>query len=331
MRRLAIVPFDATMIPAAAAVLAARHRAHRELLPLLPARFADEAAARAAVEATWVEPHASGVAAMADGRLVGYLIGAWRVDEIRGRTAWVGMAGHALAADADTEISRDLYAALAPVWIEVGCFAHHILAPAADRAFLEPWYALGFGQEQAHAIRLITAADADTPTGGDVTVRRAGPDDLDAVLDVADIVGHHQARAPVFAAFPPETTDHWRDAWANILADATTILLMAIRGGRIAGFTACSPAHEGATDLLIPERCLELRLAAVRAEERGAGIGRLLATHTFAAAYDTGYRVCVADWRVPNLEASRLWPRRGFQPAFYRLARRIDERILWAH
>src|SRR5436190_1094270 len=114
MRQVAVVPFDDTMLPAAGELLAARHRAHRAALPTLPDRFGEPATARRAVEAAWQEPHASGFAAVADGRLVGYLIGAWRVDEIRGRTAWVSMAGHAIAPDADAEVYRVLYAALAP-------------------------------------------------------------------------------------------------------------------------------------------------------------------------------------------------------------------------
>jgi hypothetical protein len=56
----------------------------------------------------------------------------------------------------------------------------------------------------------------------------------------------------------------------------------------------------------------------------------LFAAHTFAAAYAAGYSCGIADWRVPNLEASRFWPRQGFRAAFYRLARRIEERVIWA-
>jgi GNAT superfamily N-acetyltransferase len=331
MRQLAIVPFDDMMLSAAGDLLAARHRAQRVTLPALPERLEDTAAARRAVEAAWRELHASGFAAIEDGRFVGYLIGAWQVDDIRGRTAWVRMAGHAIAPGMDTEVYRDLYAALASTWIDVGCFTHHALVPATDRTLLEPWYALGFGQEQAHAIRPITAADAEAPTvDRDIVIRRAGPDDLDAIRSVADIVGRHQARSPIFAAFPPEMTDDWDDAWAQLLADETTIVLLALNGTRAIGFTLCSPAQESDTALLAPARCLELRLTAVRADARGTGIGRRLAAHIFAAAYAAGYTCCIADWRVPNLDASRFWPRQGFQMAYYRLARRIDERVIWA-
>lgn len=331
MRHVLIVPFDDMMLSAAGDLLAARHHAHRTTLPALPERFEDAAVARRAVEAAWRELHASGYGAIVDGRLAGYLIGAWQMDEIRGRTAWVHMAGHAIAPDADAEIYRDLYAALASGWIDVGCFAHHALVSATDRALLEPWYALGFGQEQAHAIRPITAADADVPTAdSDIVIRRAGPDDFHAIRSVADIVGRHQARSPIFAAFPPEMTDDWDDAWARLLADEATIVLLALSGTRAIGFTLCSPAHEDEADLMTSERCLELRLTAVRAEERGTGIGQYLAAHTFAAASAAAYACCIADWRVPNLEASRFWPRQGFQIAHYRLARRIDERVIWA-
>jgi GNAT superfamily N-acetyltransferase len=331
MRQPTIVPFDDTMLDAAGALLAARHRAHRVPLPALPERFEDAAVARRAVEAVWREPHANGVAALAGGRMIGYLIGAWRVDDIRGRTAWVGMAGHAIAPETDSEVYRDCYAALAPGWVNVGCFAHHALVPATDLATRESWYALGFGQEQAHAIRPITAADADIPAvRGDVRIRRAGPDDLAALRGLADIVGRHQARSPIFAALPPEMTNHWDEAWAELLADERAIVLIALRGGRAVGFTLCSPAHTRDDDLLTPDHCIELRLAAVRSEERGAGIGKLLAAPSFAAAHDAGYTGCITDWRVANLDASRFWPRRGFKPAYYRLARRIDERIVWA-
>src|SRR5262245_198512 len=112
MWQVAVVPFDETMLPAAGELLAARHRAHRAALPALPERFAEPAVAQCAVKAVWREMHAGGVAALLDGRLIGYMIGAWRADESRGRTAWVSRAGHAIAPTVDAEIYRDLYATL---------------------------------------------------------------------------------------------------------------------------------------------------------------------------------------------------------------------------
>ena len=49
-----------------------------------------------------------------------------------------------------------------------------------------------------------------------------------------------------------------------------------------------------------------------------------------AAAAAAGFHLCIADWRTTNVEAARFWPRLGFQPAAYRLVRKIDPRIAWA-
>jgi len=48
-------------------------------------------------------------------------------------------------------------------------------------------------------------------------------------------------------------------------------------------------------------------------------------------AQANGYRYCEVDWRSTSLQAGRFWPRRGFRPMVYRLARRIDPRIAWAN
>jgi hypothetical protein len=50
-----------------------------------------------------------------------------------------------------------------------------------------------------------------------------------------------------------------------------------------------------------------------------------------AQAARAGFRYCETDWRSANLLASRFWPRQGFRPVAYRLARRIDPRIAWAN
>jgi ribosomal protein S18 acetylase RimI-like enzyme len=85
-------------------------------------------------------------------------------------------------------------------------------------------------------------------------------------------------------------------------------------------------------DLLdVPERCCFLALAATREEARGRGIGTMLTAHGLREAHAEGYVVSLTDWRITNLQASRLWPRLGFRPFQYRLHRLIDDRIAWAY
>ncbi len=71
---------------------------------------------------------------------------------------------------------RDLYAAAAPGWLDAGARLQLANIPAIDE-LLDPWYRLGFGQMQLHAIRESGAPERPFPEG--VTVRRAEPGDLE--------------------------------------------------------------------------------------------------------------------------------------------------------
>ncbi len=332
MATLTIESFRDEHVDAAAELLAARQRARRQDEPLLPVRFAENEGARAAVSAAWGEPGARGVAALRGDELAGYLIMAPKIDATWGRSAWARLAGHALAREAEAELSRDLYASLAPHWVERGCLVHYVVAPASDRAALDRWFSLGFGQQQAHAILALPAASVAEPRlDPAVMVRRAGPGDLDQLLDVAGVVGMHQAQSPVYAAFLPEVRDDWREDYAALLADAHAAVWIALEAGQVLGFTLLLPEEPGDSAISVPERSIDLVLAGTRASERGRGIGRALAARALDSAAEDGFAACIADWRTANLLASRFWPRLGFHPVAYRLERRIDGRVLWAN
>jgi len=325
-----IVPFGEALLDEAATLLAARQRENRRAETALPARFEEPAAARAALAAIWSAADASGVAAWRDERLVGYLIAAPQVDTVRGRTAWVRYAGHALAPGEDAELYRDLYAAASPQWLARGCFAHYAMIPAMDQAALAAWFALSFGKEQAHGLRELGEAEESAgETAMPYAIRRAGPDDLEALLEVADLIAAHQAGPPVYGVFLPESRADWREGYAELLAGSNVTVWIAEHAGTVLGFQIYVP-EEAKDSLFTPERCVELHLAATRVAERGRGLGRALTEHGLRAARAAGFGSCATDWRVTNLLSSRFWPRRGFRPVAYRLFRHVDERVAWA-
>ncbi len=327
-----LVPFHDDLLPAAAQLLAARHRRDRAALPELPARFEDPAIARVAVEAAWRRPRTSGMAALSDGRLVGYLIGDVTIDAFRGRIAWMRGAGHALDPGADAELYRDLYAAAGPGWLAYGCFKHYALVPAADSAVLGAWYRLGFGQEQVYALRPLTDEDKQQeaiPEG--VTVRRVTSDDGPALSEMATLIAQHQAGPPVWVPVPPEDLPELRQGYAELVDDPEATVWLALRRDQVVGFQAYFSTEPADDDLLTPEACIELKVAGTRVEARGRGVGRVLTQHGLAEARALGYAHCLTDWVATNLLASRFWPRQGFRPMVYRLMRNIDERVLWAN
>lgn len=317
MTRLDIRPFSDEFIPHAGELLGDRHRAHRAAEPLLPPRYENAEAAAAEVEALTRSEGASGAIALRGTRVVGFLLGVRKRDDVWGANIWVETAGHAVEAAEDL---RDLYGAAAARWVEEGRDRHYALVPATDPALLDAWSRVSFGQQHAYGIREVP--DVAWPDG----VRRAEERDLDALVELAPLLQDHQSLAPVFGGgLPQESEEELRAGILEDLAKDELGDLVAERDGRIVGAFQIVPAelsgmHVG---LARPEGAAFLGWAATRPDVRGSGAGVALTNAGFAWARERGYGTMVTDWRVTNLLASRFWPARGFRESFLRLYRRI--------
>jgi ribosomal protein S18 acetylase RimI-like enzyme len=321
MARLELVPFADEHLEDAARLLAARHARHRRAEALLPKRFEDAAAARVELEQAWPADGASGAAALRAGRLVGYLVGALRDEDVWGENVWVEAAGHAVA---EAEDVRDLYAAAAGRWVEEGRTRHYALVPATDSALLDAWFRLGFGQQQAHGIREIpTRTEVQVPEG--VEIRRPRRDEIEALCEVDLALPRHQRGSPVFSDRPPPTTEEIRAEWLETLAGDEEDVLVGYRDGRPVACWSVVAAEISRhfRGLSLPEHACYLGFASTVPEARGSGIGVALTEASLARAAENGYGVMVTDWRVTNLLASRFWPRRGFRTFLLRLYRSI--------
>jgi hypothetical protein len=143
-------PFHIDDIPAAGALLAARPRADRLSCGLLSPRYEHEPAAAAEVAAVFALPGASGAVAVQGGNIAGFLLGAPKDNPVWGPNVWVDAAGQAAA---EPELVRDMYGLAAALWVRESRRAHYVLVPANDEGLLRAWYRLGFGRQQAHAVR----------------------------------------------------------------------------------------------------------------------------------------------------------------------------------
>ena len=126
-------PFHPDDIPAAGALLAARHRAHRLRCPLLSPRYEHDPAAVAEVAAAFALPGASGAVAVQGDSIVGFLLGAPKASPVWGSNVWVDAAGQAAA---EPELMRDLYGLAAARWVQESRRAHYVLVPAGDEGLL---------------------------------------------------------------------------------------------------------------------------------------------------------------------------------------------------
>jgi len=317
MPELEIQPFSEEHIPEAATLLEERHNQHRAVEPGLPTNIDY----RAEIGALWSMEERSGTAAIRDGELDGYLLGAHR-DESWGSNMWVELAGHAVR---EPELVRDLYAVAAEEWITRGRDAHYALVPATDPQLVDAWFRLSFGAQHAAGIQETPESFESPPPS--VVVRRAVAEDIDAATALDLELPRHQDRSPVFSRIPAPAaiTDEDRAEFLSDVDDPEIGLFVAEIDGSLVGELLMVPVERSSmhSGLARPERAAFLTFAATLPEARGSGAGLALTNAGLAWAREHDYPLTVVDWRETNLLASRFWPKRGFRRTFLRLYRSI--------
>lgn len=333
-----IVPFAPQHAEPAAALLAARHRVDRGRAPELPLRFEDAGETLGVLRAL-LDAGASGVVALRSDRLVGFLIGEpvlvpptdWRAQFHRPRSADVPYAAHAVDSTEGADLARDLYAALAPCWVGAGLYAHYVGVPAADREAEEGWISLGFGRQFTIAVRSADPGpELAGAVGGAVAIRRAGPGDLDAVMNLIEALWRYHAGPPIYTPMPPETAADRRAYNERMLADPANAYWLAERDGRPVAVHTYEAPTGFPSPLAIPDRAVLLLQAYTVPEVCGGGVGRALLRHGLTHARDHGAAQCLVPFAAANSAGPRFWLAHGFRPVLHGLCRVVDERIAWA-
>jgi GNAT superfamily N-acetyltransferase len=311
------VPGD---LDGAAALLADRHRRHRQAEPLLDPAFESPPAARAEIEKLLADPTASAWAATRGGTLAGYLVGIGKSEATWGPNAWIEAAGH--AADHGSVV-RELYAAGAAAWMADGRNNHHVLVPASDASLVDAWFGLDFGQQHLHAVREVPPASFGVVPRSELVIRRPTREDLPALAELELVLPRHSQLSPLFSPVAIQPIEEIEEELAADFDDPKFTTFVAEHDGRVVGSaTACDLSVSSSNSSLIrPASAGFLGYAAVLPEARGVGAGRALGETVLAWARDAGYPVIATDWRSTNVQADRSWRGLGFRPTFRRLHR----------
>ena len=283
-----IVAFTDEHLDGAAALLAERHARHREAEPALP----DTVDFREQIERELVD--GDGVAALADGELVGYLVGRRRQDQV-GPHVWSYIAGHAVR---EPEVARDLYAAAAARWVEAGLRRHFVYVPALSE-LVDPWFRLSFGASAALAVRETAPAE---PFEVGVAIRESSPDDTWAALLLERHMVESMLPSPSFSYHAPDDEVTAAEEWAETWVETDTYRhFVAERGGRIVGHVLL---YRRPHDLRVPADSIDLAAASTEPSERGTGVGHRADTlrHRLGARA----RIPDDDHRLADDEPARL-------------------------
>jgi GNAT superfamily N-acetyltransferase len=314
---LDVVPLDARHLPDAAALACKRYKGLRETAPIMPPRYERPRVVEPMLQD--IAASAPGVAAVYEGRLVGFLTG-YTMPVFRGKCAAYSPAwAHgAVAADA-RRVYEAMYAALADRWVTDGCLTHLVGTLAHEGALLKTWHWLGFGMFAADAARDLSPLN--TPVAG-YEVRRAGQQDAAICAALAGALQHHLASSPTYLVTDGDDGSSCR-GW---LADPSHALWLAHSEGEAVAYLRIESANEDACALIQDEGTASITGAYTVPQARGQGVGSALLDRALAWARARGYARCAVDFEPMNVLAKRFWLRH-FQPVCYALMRHIDERI----
>lgn len=316
-----IEPFTSSHLDEAAQLLGRSRRLLKDR-PELTARYETPEGSVAAIDRE-LQDGAAGVVAVRDGRLEAFLLAVTDESADRGLFAWSSPDCFAFRDDADA--LRLLYTSLAPTWVEEGRAHHFVQTPTYDPRLFEAWLSLNFAYEHEHGIAALTER---APTVTSFEVRRAGPQDLDLLRPLFDLIGRAHQVTPVFAYVDPGFYDQLAEGHVELLEDENVGYFAALEDGAALGFAVMRGVPADEATFFKPEGAVELAVAATRPEARGRGVMSALYAASGNWAIENGYRTCVTDWRTANLDSSRVWPHLGFEGIGYRLHRMIDVRVL---
>jgi GNAT superfamily N-acetyltransferase len=315
--RLTVLPLTGNHAEPAADLVCERLAVLRREVPELPATCGDSTSLAARIER--LAGRGPGVAAFADGRLVGFL-GALPL-RYGGRSSmlspeWGNGATPTASPDDARRITEALYTEAAREWTARGAETHLMALLANDGVALETFSWIGFGRVVCDAVRPLTAIQA-LPAA--CAVRRAEARDAELVCELDRRLHEHTASSPVFLLRDEPEEVGW---WTAQIADPKTAIWIAEESDVPVGYLIQGPAHDDACDLIVDPGTSSITGAYVVPEARGQGVAVGLLSHAVEWSREQGYARLSVDFETANIEGARFWLSH-FRPVVVSLIRTI--------
>lgn len=268
---------------------------------------------------------AMGVAAMEEGRLVGYLcawgpfhgmFGTWGTPfQERFVGVFSPLEAHGVAEDAPPRTLQRMYQAAADKWAKAGAAYHAIALHEHDEAAKAALFRYGFGQRCVDAIRRVEPLHAGAVA--DVACRELPPGSGDVVRALRWQLDEHMCQSPCFMA----RTEEGRRAWLDEVKHRDSRLFVAEAGGQPIAFMEVT--GEGENFITHNPGMLNICGAYCEKAWRGRSVSRLLLDFILCKLQAEGLRYLGVDYESFNPTAVGFWEK-YFTPYTTSLVRKID-------
>ena len=257
----------------------------------------------------------TGVVALRDGRVAGFLVGLATTLFTGLPGVYVPEWGH--ATDGDPSIYGPMYRSASADWVAGGAVTHAVTLFAGDHDGLESWFGMGFGK---HLIDGVRRVEACAPIAEGIEIRLADEGDLAAAVAMDAATAAHLSAAPVFLDRSPDD----ETSLLAQLADPERPVIVAVEEHRVIGWVTANPSDD--SPMSIRRRVpMSIDGAYVYPELRRSGVAASLVDTLVDTVSGQGAEMIAVDYETANLEAAAFWPGCGFEPILISVARTIGQ------
>ena len=314
--------------PVLSSMVAARVRAQRKAVPVLPER---------GVSAEQIFPKVESLCRQGDvlvarenGRPVGFL-GAWKIPMFMGDRGGLfvpeyGFGTDSLEPDHVCRVFEFLYNVQCGKWSASGALNHAIITYDEERHFRDKLFHGGFGGLVIDAIRPAVALHLPVPDN--LRIRDVTADDTPAMRSWMKLVAlHHDymRAAPVMLGSAEASSGEELQAW--IRAGKHHAWIAEDKAGNPLAYLQLQNGTDGTSMLVDDPRNMAITGAFTLPESRGNGVATLLLDAALTRAVEHGMTSVSVDFESRNWPAERFWTRH-FTPFTFSVLRQVDARVV---
>lgn len=305
----------------AAEIFTNSFKRQREEIPILPDRMADVQRISGMIENRLQS--ASGVAAVENGRLAGYIT--WYIVEgfraTERKAAFVPEWACGAVGEKKRAILRGLYRKASEIWLQEKCQTHAVTILTYDEMAINTWFWNGFGLTVVDAIRGMDEIRVEKPP--EFIIRKAAENDIQELVLIENEHWQHYGKPPISMY-----TNSGRDSatFSEFLRRDENSIWIATGGNEVASYMVFENSSEGATGIVSSDTTIAITGAFTRPEHRGKGAAPALLNAALNEYRQKGYNRCSVDFESFNPEATVFWTKH-FQPVCYSVIR-VPEKFI---